>query len=119
MWAFLKNLKPWFGVHGRSVDNEEINSSNRKRMKLDDDNTVNEDVTAETNISDPQNSRGSRSLIWLPRYPDLTPMDYFFWEYVKSLVHSEKSTTLEEFKEKIRKAFKKVNDDKEMLERTF
>uniref|UniRef100_A0A0N5C1S0 DDE_3 domain-containing protein n=1 Tax=Strongyloides papillosus TaxID=174720 RepID=A0A0N5C1S0_STREA len=63
--------------------------------------------------------RGSRSLVWPPRSPDLTPMDYFFWGYVKSLAYREKSTTLEELKEKIREAFEKVNDDKEMLERTF
>ncbi|GFW39071.1 uncharacterized protein TNCV_1830631 [Trichonephila clavipes] len=31
---------------------------------------------------------------WLPRFCDLTPLDYFLWGYVKSLVYADKPQTL-------------------------
>ncbi|GFT17266.1 uncharacterized protein TNCV_4805931 [Trichonephila clavipes] len=32
---------------------------------------------------------------WPPRSCDLTPLDYFLWSYVKSLVYADKPQTLE------------------------
>ncbi|GFU87807.1 DUF4817 domain-containing protein [Trichonephila clavipes] len=36
---------------------------------------------------------------WPPRSCELTPLDYFLWGYVKSLVYADKSQTLEPFGE--------------------
>ncbi|GFV93338.1 DUF4817 domain-containing protein [Trichonephila clavipes] len=35
---------------------------------------------------------------WPPRSCDLTPLDYFLWDYVKSLVYADKPQTLDHFK---------------------
>lgn len=39
---------------------------------------------------------------WPPRSPDLTPMDFFLWGYVKSKVYVNKPTSLAQLKENIR-----------------
>ncbi|GFW17776.1 DUF4817 domain-containing protein [Trichonephila clavipes] len=36
---------------------------------------------------------------WPPRSCDLTPLDYFLWGYVKSLVYADKSQTLDHLEE--------------------
>ncbi|GFV62689.1 DUF4817 domain-containing protein [Trichonephila clavipes] len=38
---------------------------------------------------------------WPPRSCDLTPLDYFLWGYVKSLVYADKLQTLDHFKDNI------------------
>ena len=38
---------------------------------------------------------------WPPRSFDLTPLDYFLWGYVKSLVYANKPTTLQELRANI------------------
>ncbi|GBP20082.1 hypothetical protein EVAR_13854_1 [Eumeta japonica] len=35
---------------------------------------------------------------WPPRSPDLTPIDFFLWGYVKSKVYTNKPTSLEQLK---------------------
>ena len=35
---------------------------------------------------------------WPPRSCDLTPLDYFLWGYVKSLVYADKPKTLDDLK---------------------
>ncbi|GFW96691.1 uncharacterized protein TNCV_2847471 [Trichonephila clavipes] len=39
---------------------------------------------------------------WPPRSCDLTPLDYFLWGYVKSLVYADKPQTLEHSEDNIR-----------------
>ncbi|GFU56795.1 uncharacterized protein TNCV_4041971 [Trichonephila clavipes] len=39
---------------------------------------------------------------WLPRSCDLTPLDYFLWGYVKSLVYADKPHTLDHLEDNIR-----------------
>ncbi|GFX32843.1 putative transposable element [Trichonephila clavipes] len=39
---------------------------------------------------------------WPPRSCDLTPLDYFLWGYVKSLVYADKPQTLDHLEDKIR-----------------
>ncbi|GFX57861.1 putative LOC100569746 [Trichonephila clavipes] len=39
---------------------------------------------------------------WPPRSCDLTPLDYFLWGYVKSLVHADKPQTLDHLEDNIR-----------------
>ncbi|GFU72935.1 uncharacterized protein TNCV_4636691 [Trichonephila clavipes] len=40
---------------------------------------------------------------WPPRSCDLTPLDYFLWGYVKSLVYADKPQTLDHLEENIRR----------------
>ncbi|GFW24275.1 uncharacterized protein TNCV_605251 [Trichonephila clavipes] len=41
---------------------------------------------------------------WPPRSCDLTPLDYFLWNYVKSLVNADKPQTLDHLEDNIRSA---------------
>ena len=41
-----------------------------------------------------------RTVILAPRSPNLTPLDFFLWEHVKTVVHATKSTSLEDLKAK-------------------
>ena len=38
---------------------------------------------------------------WPPRSPDLTPLDFFFWSYVKKKVYHPKPETMDELKSRI------------------
>ncbi|GFU75318.1 transposable element Tc3 transposase [Trichonephila clavipes] len=40
---------------------------------------------------------------WPPRSCDLTPLDYFLWSYVKSLVYVDKPQTLDHLEDNIRR----------------
>ncbi|GFU92383.1 transposase [Trichonephila clavipes] len=42
---------------------------------------------------------------WPPRSCDLTPLDYFLWGYVKSLVYADKARTLDHLEDNIRRVF--------------
>ncbi|GFT66837.1 transposable element Tc3 transposase [Trichonephila clavipes] len=43
------------------------------------------------------------SVNWPPRSCDLTPLDYFLWGYVKSLVYADKPQTLDHLEDSIRR----------------
>ncbi|GFV37385.1 putative DD41D transposase [Trichonephila clavipes] len=43
---------------------------------------------------------------WPPRSCDLTPLDYFLWGYVKSLVYADKPQTLDHLEDIIRRVIK-------------
>jgi hypothetical protein len=51
---------------------------------------------------------------WPPRSPDLTPLDFFLWGYLKSMVYVNKPENLEDLKNNIRDACRAVTPD--MLE---
>uniref|UniRef100_A0AC34FPT4 DUF4817 domain-containing protein n=1 Tax=Panagrolaimus sp. ES5 TaxID=591445 RepID=A0AC34FPT4_9BILA len=59
--------------------------------------------------------RGSPNLNWAPRSPDLTPLDFFLWGYVKSKVYAVPIRDLEHLKERIVDAF--VDLTPEMIRR--
>ena len=42
-----------------------------------------------------------------PRSPDLTPMDFFFWGYVK--VYATKPQTIKDLKEAIQNSFEEID----------
>ncbi|GFW01899.1 DUF4817 domain-containing protein [Trichonephila clavipes] len=46
---------------------------------------------------------GFGSVNWPPRSCDLTPLDYFLWGYVKSLVYADKPQTLDHLEDNIRR----------------
>ncbi|GFY24278.1 putative transposable element [Trichonephila clavipes] len=46
---------------------------------------------------------------WPPRSCDLTPLDYFLWGYVKSLVYADKPQTLNHLEDNIRRVIAATN----------
>ncbi|GFV68357.1 DUF4817 domain-containing protein [Trichonephila clavipes] len=54
---------------------------------------------------------------WPPRSCDLTPLDYFLWCYVKSLVYAEKPQTLDHLEDNIRRVIADIRP--QMLEKTI
>lgn len=56
---------------------------------------------------------------WAARSPDLTPMDYFFWGYVKHLVYSVRMNDLDHLRTRIRDACQEINGDSDLLNRVF
>ncbi|GFV66059.1 uncharacterized protein TNCV_1440661 [Trichonephila clavipes] len=54
---------------------------------------------------------------WPPRSCDLTPLDYFLWGYVKSLVYGDKPQTLDHLEDNIRRVIADVRP--QMLEKVI
>ncbi|GFT18276.1 uncharacterized protein TNCV_710831 [Trichonephila clavipes] len=54
---------------------------------------------------------------WPPRSCDLTPLDYFLWGYVKSLVYADKPQTLDHLKDNIRRVIADIQP--QMLEKVI
>ncbi|GFW67503.1 uncharacterized protein TNCV_3391741 [Trichonephila clavipes] len=54
---------------------------------------------------------------WPPRSCDLTPLDYFLWGYVKSLVYADKPQTLDHLEDNIRRVI--VDILPQMLEKVI
>ncbi|GFW00845.1 hypothetical protein TNCV_1760831 [Trichonephila clavipes] len=52
---------------------------------------------------------------WPPRFCDLTPLDYFLWGYVKSLVYKDKRQTLDHLEDNIRRVITDIRP--QMLEK--
>jgi hypothetical protein len=47
---------------------------------------------------------------WPPRSPDINPLDFCIWGYVKSLVYRNSINTLEELKQKIQDSFDTIKN---------
>ncbi|GFW86845.1 transposable element Tc3 transposase [Trichonephila clavipes] len=54
---------------------------------------------------------------WPPISCDLTPLDYFLWGYVKSLVHADKPPTLDHLEDNIRRVIADIRP--QMLEKVI
>ncbi|GFU71589.1 putative transposase [Trichonephila clavipes] len=54
---------------------------------------------------------------WPPRSCDLTPLDYFLWRYVKSLVYADKPQTLDHLEDNIRRVIADIRP--QMLEKVI
>ncbi|GFV76162.1 heat shock 70kDa protein 8 [Trichonephila clavipes] len=54
---------------------------------------------------------------WPPRSGDLTPLDYFLWGYVKSLVYADKPQTLDHLEDHIRRVIADIRP--QMLEKVI
>ena len=48
---------------------------------------------------------------WPPRSPDLTPMDFFLWGYIKKLVYTKNYQDLDQLKNAIVAAFQLVTGE--------
>ncbi|GFS95952.1 uncharacterized protein TNCV_4277451 [Trichonephila clavipes] len=47
-----------------------------------------------------------------PRSCDLTPLDYFLWDYVKSLVYADKPQTLDHLQDNIRRVIADIRPER-------
>jgi len=54
------------------------------------------------------------SILWPPRSPDLTPMDFFFWGVVKEKVYGRKPHTLSQLRSYITDACQEISDDRNL-----
>ncbi|GFV41717.1 transposable element Tc3 transposase [Trichonephila clavipes] len=54
---------------------------------------------------------------WPPRSCDLTPLDYFLWGYVKSLVYVDKPQTLDHLEDNVRRVIADIRP--QMLEKVI
>ncbi|GFV44138.1 hypothetical protein TNCV_2770341 [Trichonephila clavipes] len=54
---------------------------------------------------------------WPPRSCDLTPLDYFLWGYVKSLVYADKPQTFDHLEDNIRRVIADIRP--QMLEKVI
>ncbi|GFV99150.1 uncharacterized protein TNCV_1511231 [Trichonephila clavipes] len=54
---------------------------------------------------------------WPPRSCDLTPLDYFLWVYVKSLVYADKPQTLDHLEDNVRRVIADIRP--QMLEKVI
>ncbi|GFT59460.1 hypothetical protein TNCV_3405811 [Trichonephila clavipes] len=54
---------------------------------------------------------------WPPRSCDLTPLDYFLWGYVKSLIYADKPQTLDHLEDNIRHVIADIRP--QMLEKVI
>ncbi|GFV43695.1 DUF4817 domain-containing protein [Trichonephila clavipes] len=54
---------------------------------------------------------------WPPRSCDLTPLDYFLWSYVKSLVYADKPQTLDHLEDNIHRVIADIRP--QMLEKVI
>ena len=55
--------------------------------------------------------------LWPPRSPDITPLDFFLWRYVKDKVYSTPVPDITNLKASITDAFATITED--MLENTW
>ena len=59
-----------------------------------------------------QASKLKTDFAWAPYSPDLNPLDFFLWGYLKDSVYRNYPTSLGELKDAITHHIQKVNDDK-------
>ena len=54
---------------------------------------------------------------WPPRSPDLSPLDFFLWAYIKNIVYAEKVRNIQQLQERITSAIETVTQD--MTQKTW
>ena len=54
---------------------------------------------------------------WPPRSPDLSPLDFFLWGYIKNIVYAEKIRNIQQLQERITPAIETVTRD--MIQKTW
>ena len=58
-----------------------------------------------------------RTIEWAARSPDLTPLDFFLWGYLKNKVYSKKFHSLDELKSAIKHEIDELKSNTELLKR--
>ena len=73
--------------------------------------------TSEEDIERIHQSCSRSPIAWPPRSPNITPLDFFSWGYVKDVVYRTKVKDISDLKERITAAVEAINE--EMLKRTW
>jgi len=55
--------------------------------------------------------KGFGPIPWPPRSPDLSPLDFFLWGYIKNIVYAEKIKNIQHLQERITSAIENVTRD--------
>lgn len=50
-------------------------------------------------------------VLWPPRSPDLTPLDFFVWPHIKNLVYHTQPDSIEDLTQRINNAFETITPD--------
>ena len=61
--------------------------------------------------------RRGATLEWPPRSPDLTPIGYFLWSYLKNKVYIRKIRKMEDLKIRVKEEFTKIKSNKQLIKR--
>ena len=78
------------------------------------------DVRAWLHNTFPERWMGRRGPIeWPPRSPDLTPLDFFLWGYLKSVVYAKHPKSLDELKQQIATACADLNQNRSILDKAL
>ncbi|GFW12840.1 putative transposable element [Trichonephila clavipes] len=99
----------------------ELNNHDVQKLRLQQDGATCH--TARTTIDLLKDTFGDRLISrigpvnWPPRSCDLTPLDYFLWGYVKSLVYADKPETLDHLEDNIRRVIAYIRP--QMLEKVI
>jgi len=56
-------------------------------------------------------------ILWPPRSPDISPLDFFLWGYFKNIVYAEKIRNMQHLQERITSAIENVRRD--MIQKTW
>ena len=54
---------------------------------------------------------------WSPRSPDLSPLDFFLWGYIKNIVYAEKIRNVQHLQDRITSATETLTRD--MIQKTW
>ena len=57
--------------------------------------------------------------VWAPYSPDLNPLDFFLWGYLKDCVYSETPQTIQELKNTIIRHIRRINRDVDLCRRVI
>uniref|UniRef100_A0A914DE75 Transposase n=1 Tax=Acrobeloides nanus TaxID=290746 RepID=A0A914DE75_9BILA len=94
---------------------QQVTSSVDHPIFIHDDSKVhaNADVTAYLENQFPHHwiGTGSSYATWPHHSPDLSPINFFLWGYIKSRIHKTSIADLDELKDRIQMAFKNVTSD--------
>lgn len=50
-------------------------------------------------------------ILWPPRSPDLTPLDFYLWGFIKNVVYTNRPTTPEDLQNRIRDAIARITPE--------
>lgn len=94
---------------------EEIPLAERRNMWLQQDGAPPHNSQNVSNFLDNRFGRswiGNRGPVrWPARSPDLTPLDFYFWGYLKGQVYTEEPRSLEDLKNKITRACRAIPEE--------
>jgi len=95
---------------------EQVPLSVRKEMWLQQDGALphNSNIVKDfLNSQFPEKWMGTNGpILWPPRTPDLAPLDFFLWGYLKDIVYATQPSSLDDLIQRIKNGCKSILSDK-------